>query len=289
MRMRYLFLATCAALPLAPARAQAETPERIARCESLLVTQAQASRLKGRSFVLDVQGDDGARLRYVGVRHTNDPADTQFVVMRRIWHDLGPTMAFYEGSGSDVGSSADSSVLADGESGLVRYLARQSGIPARSLEPPRTAEVDVLLGSFTAEQILLFYVTRSWVEERDQRHPSGAELDAFVARALPYFRRETQLTGTLRDTTEYRRAFVRSFPGRDPTDTPADWFDPRRTSAETGSKFMNDINRASSAFRDHYMYRLIAGAWGAGVRIFVAVGRDHVPAQAAALRCALGP
>ena len=47
------------------------------------------------------------------------------------------------------------------------------------------------------------------------------------------------------------------------------------------------MNRASSAFRDVHMYRLLAQAWKPGARIFVAVGRDHIPAQAAALRCAL--
>jgi hypothetical protein len=35
-----------------------------------------------------------------------------------------------------------------------------------------------------------------------------------------------------------------------------------------------------------HMNHLLAQAWKPGARIFVAVGRDHVPAQAAALRCA---
>jgi hypothetical protein len=288
MRTHYLSAISCVVVLLAPGPARSETPARIARCESLLVTQAQASRQAERPFALDIGGSDGARLTYIGVRHTIDPADSQFVALRQAWVELAPTIAFYEGSGRSVGSSADSSVVIDGEPGLVRYLAWRAGIPARSLEPPRTAEVDELLGSFTAEQILLFYVTRSAVEERDEYHPSAAALDTFFTRALARFQRIPQLAKTLADTAEYRRAFVRWFPGRDPAGTPADWFDPRRTSAETGSKFMNDVNRVSSAFRDHYMYRLIAGAWGPGVRIFAAVGRDHVPAQAAALRCALG-
>jgi len=285
----YLSAAYCAVLLCAPAPARSDTSARIARCESLLVTQEQASRQAGRSFALDIGGPSGARLRYIGVRHTSNPADSQLVAMRQVWRDLTPTIAFYEGQGSFVGASADSSVLADGEPGFVRYLARQAGIPARSLEPPRTAEVHELLGSFTAEQIMLFYVTRSLAEERDEGRLSASAFDTRLATALPFFRRVTQLTTTLSDTAEYHRAFARWFPGLDPADTPTRWFDPRHTSAETGSRFMNDVNRVSSAFRDQYMYRLIAGAWGPGVRIFAAVGRDHVPAQAAALRCALEP
>jgi hypothetical protein len=289
MRMRYLCVATCAILVYAPAPAHSETSARVARCESLLLTQAQASRQAGRPFALDIRGPGGARLRYIGVRHTLDPADSQFVVLREAWRELAPTMAFYEGTGSFVGSTADSSVLADGEPGLVRYLARLAGIPAQSLEPTRALEVDSLLGSFTTEQITLFYVTRSVVEQREEGHLSAAALDTLFTTALIFFHRVPQLARTFTDAAEYRRAFERWFPGRDPADTPVNWFDPRRTSVETGSKFMNDVNRVSSAFRDHHMYQLIAGAWGPGVRIFAAVGRDHVPAQAAALRCALGP
>lgn len=69
---------------------------------------------------------------------------------------------------------------------------------------------------------------------------------------------------------------------------PSTWFDPGRTAAETGGKFTNDINRMSSEFRDLYMYQTLAKAALAGNKVFAVVGRNHVPMQEQALRCALG-
>lgn len=75
----------------------------------------------------------------------------------------------------------------------------------------------------------------------------------------------------------------------DPLAVPDRWIDPQHTSAETGSLFFNDVNRASSMFRDEYMYdQLAAALQGSGARVFAEVGRDPIPAQAAALRCVLG-
>jgi hypothetical protein len=75
----------------------------------------------------------------------------------------------------------------------------------------------------------------------------------------------------------------------DPLAVPDRWLDPERTSAERGSLFFNDVNRASSMFRDEFMYDQLAAALQvSGARVFAEVARDHIPAQAAALRCVLG-
>ncbi len=146
-----------------------------------------------------------------------------------------------------------------------------------------------LLSTFTAEQLVLFYVTRPVVELRDRRKLAPAALDTLFPQLLTQAHAVGALAGAVPDMAAYRMAFARWFPGLDPAGTPASWFDPLHASTETGSRFLNDVNRASSAFRDLYMYRLLVAAWQPGARIFAAVGRDHIPAQAAALGCALTP
>jgi hypothetical protein len=259
----------------------------IANCEPKVVAQGVAAQDPARPFALDLRGRNGARLVYVGVRHTFDPADAQFADRKKSWDDLRPTDAFYEGTGAFVGGSLEASIQRAGEPGLVRYFASLAQTPSHSLEPPRQAEVDALLKTFTAEQIVLFYVVRSASEARDRQHPSGPQLESIFAQALDQFHKVPQLAGALPDMPAFRAAYDRWFPGQDPAAAPALWFDPRQTSAETGSRFFNDVNRASSAFRDVYMYRLLAAAAKPGARIFAEVGRDHIPAQAAALKCAL--
>jgi hypothetical protein len=209
--------------------------------------------------------------------------------MEAAWRQLQPTIAFYEGFGTAVGDSAVAAIQQDGEPGLLRFLASQSGVPAHSLEPSREAEVASLLHQFLAEQLVMFYVLRIVNEERRESHVYGSALDTAFATDLAYIHRTPNLAGVLSDTSALRAAFGAVFPTTDPLAVPDRWFDPNHSSAETGSKFFNDVNRASSMFRDEYMYDQLAAALQVpGVRVFAEVGRDHIPAQAAALRCVLG-
>jgi hypothetical protein len=273
---------------------QQVSPEKLAQCEARLRTQLDAARSGDQTFNLDLSGPSGggARLRYLGMRHTYDSTDTQLTEIQAVWEELKPTVVFFEGTSNFVGPTLNASVARSAEPGVLRYLAARDSIPARSLEPPIADEVQALLRSFTAEQLVLFYVTRPLTQIRDMNRVGGKlygkpALDSALVPLLARVRTTAALAEAVPDTAAYRAAFARWFPSLDPSDTPSGWFNPERTSAETGSKFVNDVNRGSSAFRDLYMYRLLASAWGPGVRIFAAVGRAHVPAQAEALRCAL--
>lgn len=255
-----------------------------ANCESLVVPQSNAARKS-----LDITSGD-VHLVYIGVRHTFDPADPQWATMKAAWESLHPTIAFYEGSATDVGDSETTSIQKGGEPALTRFLAAKSNVPAQSLEPSRADEVRELLRQFPAEQLVMFYTLRPVMEIRTRKHASGAELDAMLDRALSYIHKIPGLEGELPDSASLRAAFARDFPGRDATAVPQEWFDPRRTSAETGSRYFNDINRASSFFRDLHMFRLISkAAQMPGARIFAEVGADHIAAQERALRCAIAP
>lgn len=162
-------------------------------------------------------------------------------------------------------------------------------MPARSLEPARESEAERLLTRFSADQVVMFYALRMVNEVRRERHASGLALDTAFAAALATIHRTPVLAVALPDTGTLRRAFRAIFPALDPLAVPDGWFDPNHTSAETGSRFFNDVNRVSSMFRDEYMYDQLAAALQVpGARVFAEVGRDHIPAQAAALRCVLG-
>ena len=276
------------ALLLIPATgfAQSAPTDQVARCESLITTQQQAAANPAREFSLDLRGEEGVRLRYFGVRHTFDPDDPQYATMQSIWQELRPTEAFFEGTGTFVGDTITASLQRSGEPGLVRHLASLTAIPVHSLEPTRAAEVEFLLPTFTAEQLVLFFVSRAVAEERERPKLTAPALEPLLIQFLALAHATPELAGVLPDLQAFRAAYARWFPGMVPELAPARWFDPLHTSAETGSQFHNDIDRALSAFRDVYMYRLLARARRPGVRIFAEVGRDHIPAQAAALRCA---
>ena len=261
-------------------------------CERRLRTQLEAARTGDTTFHLSLSGDGGVRLYYFGARHTYDSTDAQLPEIEAMWHDLRPTVAFFEGTGAFTGPTRGTSVARSAEPGLVRYLARRDSIPARSLEPAAADEAHYLLSLFSAEQVVLFYVSRPLTQYRDGARIGGrpfgrAALDSVLPRLLTQVQATTELAGAVPDTAAYRAVFTRWFPGLDPLDTPSPWFNPERTSEETGSKFFNDVNRASSAYRDLHMYRLLVSAWKPNARIIAVVGRAHIPAQAPALACAL--
>lgn len=228
--MRAVFVLILTALP-AIASAQV-APDSVARCKALVISQMDAARSRKRPYHLDLHGAGGTHLVYVGVRHTYDPADTQFVSMAAAWHALRPN---------------------------------------------------------TAEQLIMFFSLRIVNEIRARQYAAGRALDSAFALALAdTHRRAPQLANVLPDTTALGAAFARDFPNVDPRFVPDGWFDPEHTLAETGSVFFNEVNRASSLFRDAYMFdQLSAALQVPGARVFAEVGRDHIPAQAAALRCVL--
>jgi hypothetical protein len=270
--------------------ANSDAIARVQRCEGLVVSQQAAARDPNRPRFLDLTSPRGERLVYTGVRHTFDSADPQWAMMKSVWDTLQPTIVFYEGTGKFVGDSERAAIEKSGEPGLALFLASKAAVPAKSLEPSREEEVNALLRRFPAEQLVMFFALRPVMEERTRRNIFGAELERVLDGSLAQIHKIPRLAGVLPDTEALRAAFAREFPGVDPMALSADWFDPRRTSVETGSRFFNDVNQASSMFRDVYMYRLIAqAAQTPGARIFAEVGRDHIPAQAAALQCAMFP
>jgi hypothetical protein len=263
-----------------------QTPAPIVRCESLLVSQQAAHANRKRPFFLRLTARSGATLTYLGVRHTYDPADTQFVAMRREFAASKPTVVFFEGSPAPVDTTAADAIHNNGEPGLARYLAQKAGIPARSLEPTRQQEVAELLKQFAAEDLVMFYTLRPLEEARDRRGILPPRLDTLFAGQLAYVSRMKGLEQALPDTAAFRAAFARKYPGGDPLALPADWFNPQLLSSDAPKRLFNAINYASSMFRDVYMYRQLALAMlEPTARVFAEVGRDHIPAQAAALQC----
>jgi hypothetical protein len=60
------------------------------------------------------------------------------------------------------------------------------------------------------------------------------------------------------------------------------WFDP-----VASGTFLNDISRASNAYRDEFIVRLLVQHVADGRRVFAVVGGSHVIMQEAALRARL--
>lgn len=227
---------------------------------------------------------DLPNLRYFGAEHLTDPAHPQFAEIEKRWAEARPTIAYYEGPNRPLPATRDEVIRQTGESGFVRFLAARDQVPIASLEPSPKDEMTHVMRRFTPEQTVLFYALREAARLRERQGLQGPEiaqrLDQMLARfpGLP-----------IKDSNDLALAYQKYW--KQPAnwwEAPRAWFDPARPSSETGGVFTNEVNAESSRFRDvHMAGRLAASAREPSARVFAVVGRNHVFAQAEALRCLL--
>jgi hypothetical protein len=260
----------------------------LAACSEKLVTYADWPKVKDPAFSLDVSGKTGGRLYYFGAEHATDPAHAQFAEIERAWNALKPTVAYYEGPNRPIAESKDETIKQAGESGFVRFLAKRDGVPFISLEPSPVDEAAYVSRKFSTEQVMLFYVLRETARLRERRKLPEAELKAALAQLVERAAKMKGFEGAFTDLAGLEAAYRKYW--TTPAnwwEAPQAWFAPGKSSQETGGIFTNDINTMSSEYRDLHMYRALAGATLEGKRVFAVVGRNHVPMQSPALRCAI--
>jgi len=235
----------------------------------------------------------GEGLTLIGAAHERDPAHEQFARIASAFREAAPTMAFFEGPDRGIGETAEETIRSRGESGYLRFLAREANIPVRSLEPNPGEQLGMLLRQYPLDQVLLFFSLREAARLGDRDNLAGERLDAAMSTLLGRIARMGQQAGitlTFTDVPGLAAAAARYWPDRDWRTVPGSWFDPLGNDAETGGIFLAAINRADSNNRNRHMVRLLSEAARSGERVFGVVGRNHVPMQAPALACALaGP
>jgi hypothetical protein len=258
-----------------------------ARCSQKLVSYVDWPKVQNPKFLLDIASPRG-RIYYFGAQHSAEPAHSQFAGIEKSWGEVKPTLAFYEGPNRPIAATAEETIKLAGESGFVRFLATRGNIPFRSLEPSPAEEAAYIMKKYSPEQVMLFYVLREVARLRDRRKLSEEELKKAVAQLLGQASNMKGFENVIPTINALEAAYRKywSVPAHW-WQAPAAWFDPLRSSAETGGRFTNEINAMSSEYRNLHMYQVLAKAVVEGNRVFAVVGRNHVPMQERALRCAL--
>jgi hypothetical protein len=289
--MRKTMIPMIAALPLAMVSASPVSAQTAATsaCFDRLVPYTARAALQSPEYSLDISVAGGGRLVYIGAAHSSDPAHPQFTRIEADWARVQPTVAFYEGPARAEAATADETIRQFGESGFVRFLAKRDGTRIERLEPDPRAEAAFVLQRFPPDQVKLFYVLREVARLRERRGLGEPELRTAAEQLL----RQTatifpELAAVVGSVDELEAAYRGYW--SEPAEwwmAPQRWFNPGDSSAETGGIFTNDINAASSEFRNRHMAAVILREVRAGERVLAVVGADHVPAQAPVLRCAL--
>jgi hypothetical protein len=288
--MKKLFLLPILAIMAMSQNASAQYQLK-APCEGKLVSYLNWKETPDTKWSLIISEATGSKLTYIGAQHSDNENDPQFTSIKEAWAQQKPTLAFFEGPDRGTADTESETIKKFGESGYVRYLAKEAGIKTQTLEPGPQDEVNYLLSlkKFTPEQIKLFFILREASRLRDRKGLNEAELKATIAQLIPKANNIfPELATVIPDMDGLQTAYKKYWTA--PANwwqAPVQWFDPLKEGAETGGKFTNEINRYNSEFRNLHMYRILTDAVLRGEKVFAVVGRNHVPMQAEAIRCAL--
>ncbi|MCE3261313.1 MAG: hypothetical protein K0R43_392 [Pseudoduganella sp.] len=201
------------------------------------------------------------KLQYLGAEHSNDPAHPQFTEIERLWARASPTIAYVAGPNRPF---------------------KRDEVPLGNLEPAPQDEVKYVMRQFTPEQTTLFYTLRETARLRERHGFQSIQIGERIDQILKRFP-----DPPIKDSKELALAYKKYWQQPEHWwQAPQSWFDPGRPSSATGGIFTNELNAASSHFRNVHMVKLLdESTREANVSAFAVVGRNHVPAQAEALRC----
>ena len=259
-----------------------------AACEARVFHYAGWREAPGQKWSFAASSAGGSSITVFGAQHSRDPAEPQFHEIAAAFDKARPTAVFFEGPDRGTATTTEQAIRTQGESGYLRFLAARAGLKARTLEPGPADLMASMNGKFDADAIMLFFTLREAARLRDREHRNGAALEAAVAtllgKAAP-LAAKAGLKTSIADLPSLEAAARKHWPAMDWRALPSDWFTPGKGPAD--AKFLPAINTAVSEARDLHMVRLFTAAALQGGRVFVVVGRNHVPMIAPALECAM--
>lgn len=239
-------------------------------------------------YTLSLRSTTDGTLYYYGAQHLTQPANTQFAEIKKAWNELQPTIALFEGPDRGIADSDTATIRKFGESGYVRYLAKEAGIKAISLEPPPADLARYLISQYGRQKVELYFLLGEAMRLRTRLQYTREQIEKELITMMSKMRQLAGDSILIRSIPDLDNSF-RHFWNNDLQwwQAPQSWFDPLKTSEETGGKFTNDINKLSSSFRNIYMFGQLAALTNKGERVLAVVGRNHVAAQSDALKCAI--
>ncbi len=257
-------------------------------CDQLLVRHQDWKETPGTEWNLRLGSSGQGALFYYGARHEDDPADPQFGEISRLFESFRPTVIFYEGPDRGIAETGPETIARFGESGYIRFLASKAAIRTMGLEPAFPDTYRYLISRFPQEQVDVYMLTKEAMRLRTRKDFTRDQLITEISNMLTAVPKMLGMEISIRSVESLDQAFRKYWGGKlEWWQAPGEWFDPNKNSVETGGIFTNEVNAVSSDYRDVHMYRMIATQVNRGERVMAVVGRNHVPLQAPALKCAI--
>lgn len=106
---------------------------------------AEVINIHPRPYIVLLENNDGGGVFVYGAEHTKNPNDSQIVDIQSQWANFKPSIALVESRLGIMFPGLMNPVETFSEPGAVHALARESGIPTYTWEPPIEVEMANLL------------------------------------------------------------------------------------------------------------------------------------------------
>ena len=227
-----------------------------------------------RPYVVTFECGGGALLLY-GAEHTKDRHDPKLEDIESQWRTFRPTVALCESRLGIMFPGLMDAVETFGEPGFVHLLARQSGIPTYSWEPPSEALIESLLQQHSNMEVATKLILGPYFS--NLRHGRPADPTAFVEE---FRRKRVQWKGleqTFDSVADIDAYWMMRFPNG------PYW---RNVSDEFGLPgFLAEID--TNAARDEHFAQVVIERVRNEERVFAIAGVSHTVKLDAALRSTL--
>lgn len=220
---------------------------------------------------------DNTVLFYLGVRHSWNPTDPQFNIIKEKWTEFlkiaKRPFVVVESLGWKVceAETETETILKGGEINFMACLCHQSNVPISCFEPNRNSEMNALLQWFPKEQIAYYYFAR--VVAQWHRLTQKPNINSYL---LPFLQRDKKASDwdDFEFSIENMKKIHRQFFKTELNFNDVEFFSKIENPTREDNPFKNVV-RASGKYRDQTIIDGIKNVWNKGYDLFIVYGEGH--------------
>ena len=219
---------------------------------------------------------NGQILYFFGARHTNDPTDSQFDLLKKFWKDFlnnsnGERIMFIEGNTLEIPKDFEEVVRQYGESGAAKWLAIKENVDVVRTEPEDAQQRKFLCEVLDPEVVAYTVIAQnlsSWF-----RHSGKTSFDDSLDRVIIREAKFVDIYKFNLNKDWFLKQHNKLFNNQVLEDKS---FLDKITDPRTKYSIVNSIVSERSRLRNEYILSIIKEHWGKGKNIFIIYGRGHL-------------
>lgn len=223
-------------------------------------------------------------LFYLGVRHSWDPADKQFIIIKEKFLDFlkiaKRPLVIVESRNWKISDTETDAIIKGGETDFMALLCYQNNIPIVCFEPDRGSEMNILLEQFSKEQIEYYYFARNIAQWH--RLTQKPEINSYL---LKFLQRDEKISNwhDFLFSIEHLKKIHKQFFGTELNFNDAEFFKKIENPTREDNPF-KEVVRASGNYRDQTVVNGIKNFWIQGHDLFIVYGEGHARSHKKILR-----